>query len=512
MGAAPSSIPMSTRRNSTRRRRSRWPAPRSARRSVMMCRCRPSRARWRSPARHSRTEERADGHADFYTVLLMHADRLLAPLVPESTSTAWRRDLARIVPEKIYRRQPTDATTNNWNLVAAAGEWMRTRAGLGELAGVGRSVTRAPDCSCSHRGACTGTRTTRWPTTTSRGCGRSTCSMRGTVAATQAHWRNCSNAAAWMSLFMQSPNGDAPCGGRSAHHQWNEAQQAVTFESWATRFARRGDEVAARACKHGAILSRKSLSRWTPAVRRTVDRQESHGPVGAPRLRVVLVPLAVQPADRGDAGHRLDQGGRRGSPWFRCPADVGRYAFSLQPAFHKVFVLPAASTSSSTPAPTCTTTRRAPPCAPARRSARDDVGRRQFGGGVSPAVQADAIRWRSGPEWRDRSGAWHALADHGREDLAPTEFVRPPERADAGSSCELTYRGRLRGGASAVVEQLLFKDGRAEVEHRVEGDVDAVRQCWPMLGTDGEKPSNISVTDKTATVERGGGERSASPR
>ena len=74
----------------------------------------------------------ADGHADFYTVLLMHADRLLAPLVPETTSRAWRRDLARIVPERIYRRQPTDATTNNWNLVAAAGEWMRTKAGLGD--------------------------------------------------------------------------------------------------------------------------------------------------------------------------------------------------------------------------------------------------------------------------------------------------------------------------------------------------------------------------------------------
>jgi hypothetical protein len=34
---------------------------------------------------------------------------------------------------------------------------------------------------------------------------------------------------AWMSMFMQSPWGELPCGGRSAHHQWNEAQQAVTL-------------------------------------------------------------------------------------------------------------------------------------------------------------------------------------------------------------------------------------------------------------------------------------------
>ena len=45
---------------------------------------------------------------------------------------------------------------------------------------------------------------------------------------------------AWASLLMQSPHGELPCGGRSAHHQWNEAEQAVTCESFARRFARLG--------------------------------------------------------------------------------------------------------------------------------------------------------------------------------------------------------------------------------------------------------------------------------
>ena len=32
---------------------------------------------------------------------------------------------------------------------------------------------------------------------------------------------------------MQSPNGELPTGGRSAQHQWNEAQQCVSYEIWA---------------------------------------------------------------------------------------------------------------------------------------------------------------------------------------------------------------------------------------------------------------------------------------
>jgi hypothetical protein len=106
-----------------------------------------------------------------------------------------------------------------------------------------------------------------------------------------------------------------------------------------------------------------------------------------------------------------------------------------------------------------------------------------------------------GPEWRDRAGAWHALADNGRADLDPAQFVlssASPSRLEI----RLTYRGRLRGGATAVTEQVVFREAGAVLEHRVEGDVDAVRQCWPMLATDGAKPSLITVAGNTASVTR----------
>jgi hypothetical protein len=183
---------------------------------------------------------------------------------------------------------------------------------------------------------------------------------------------------------------------------------------------------------------------------------------------------------------------------------VGRYAFSLQPAFHKVFVLPGGLyLEFDTGAdlhynPTGLI-----------RVHRLGVPPETLSDGVSSAAayRLPSKPTRSlalGPEWRDRSGAWHALADHGRDDLEPTEFVLLPS-APTQLEVRLTYRGRLRGGASAVVEQLLFKDGRAEIDHRVEGDVDAVRQCWPMLATDGMTPSGITVSGRSATVTRGGG-------
>jgi len=449
----------------------------------------------------------ADGHADFYTVLLMHADRLLAPLVPESTSTAWRRDLARIVPGKIYRRQPTDATTNNWNLVAAAGEWMRTKAGLGDsMPWIEASLDRQMDLF------------TPWgmyrdpndplPYDHFARLWALDLLDEGYRGRHAGALEELVERGAWMSLLMQAPNGDAPCGGRSAHHQWNEAQQAVTFESWASRFARRGDQAAAGACKRGASQSLFSIGRWTrpsgdlwivknrmdPAARHGYESYSFHSQYNL--LTAAMLAIAWTRADE-----RVDVA-------FSPADDVGRYAFALGPAFHKVFVKFGSwhfeiDTGAHLPHN---------PTGILRVHHRGVVPE-TISDGVSAAaayrLPTKPTRFLAlGPEWQDRDGAWHALAGHGGEDLAPTEFVvlgSTPTRLEL----QLTYRGRLRGGASAVSERFLIEHGSAEVEHRVEGDVDAVRQCWPMLGTDGEKPSNISMTDKTATVTRGGGELSS---
>jgi len=444
----------------------------------------------------------ADGHADFYTVLLMHADRLLAPLAPESASASWRRDLARIQPEKIYRRQPTETTINNWNLVAAAGEWMRTKAGLGASlpwieASLDRQLAlftawgmyRDPNDPMAYDHFA---RLWALDLLDEGYQGRHAAALDTLV-----------ERGAWMSLFMQSPQGELPCGGRSAHHQWNEAQQAVTFESWASRFATRGDLAAAGACKRAAHLALQSIGRsvrpsgelWI--VKNRVDPAARHGyEIYSFHSQYNLLAAAMLAMAWSRADDRL-----REAP---SPAETGGFAFALQPAFHKVFANAAGTyVEIDTGADLHYN-----PTGLLRLHHRDVPPETLSDGVVAdPGYQLPSKPTRSlalGPEWRDRAGAWHALADHGAADLDPAGFTlvsASPSRVEI----RLAYRGRFRGGASAVTEHMTISPGRVEIEHRVDGDVDAVRQCWPMLASDGVTTSDIAVMGKRASVRRGGG-------
>jgi hypothetical protein len=299
---------------------------------------------------------------------------------------------------------------------------------------------------------------------------------------------------------MQAPNGDAPCGGRSAHHQWNEAQQAVTFESWASRFARRGDTAAAGACKRAASQSLFAIGRWTrpsgelwvvknrvdPAARHGYESYSFHSQYNL--LTAAMLALAWTRADDGIAA----------AP---CPATVGGFAFALQPAFHKVFAsVEGCYLEIDTGAdlhynPTGLL-----------RVHQSGLPPETLSDGITEAAsyQLPTKPTRSmalGPEWRDRSGAWHALAGHGRDDLDPTEFVLV-SASTKRVEMRLTYRGRLRGGATAIAEHVVVAPERVEIEHRVDGDIDGVRHCWPMLATDGATPSVIAVAGKAASVTR----------
>lgn len=441
----------------------------------------------------------ADGHADFFTVLLMHADRILAPLAHQATSASWRRDLARIVPETIYRRQPGDKTTNNWNLVAVSGEWMRTRAGFGASntwveASLARQIPLFTACGMY--------RDPNDPMAYDHFARLWALDLmdEGYAGAQAAALGSMLERGAWSSLLMQSPWGELPCGGRSAHHQWNEAQQAVTFESFARRFAARGDRVAAGACKRAARLSARSMTRWVrPSgelwiVKNRMDPQLRHGyesySFHSQYNLLTAAMLAIAWARADDA---IAEG--------PCPADTGGFVVALQPAFHKV-IANAGGTY-----------------------VEIDTGAdlhynptgllRIHHGGVPPETLSEGVTAGAGytlpskpdrslalgPAWQDRAGPWHALADHAGSDLDPLSFTLLRASA-ARVEFEVIYRGRLRGGATAVIERCAITPGRVDLSHRVEGAVAAVRQIWPFLRSDGASDSSCVVGRTTAVVRR----------
>ena len=444
----------------------------------------------------------ADGHADFFTVLLMHADRILAPLAGEAASAAWRRDLGRIVPEQIYRRQPTDKAINNWNLVAVAGEWMRTRAGLGVSeswieASLERQMPLFTDCGMY--------RDPNDPMAYDHFARLWALDLMDEAyhGAQAAALETILERGAWASLLMQSPWGELPCGGRSAHHQWNEAEQAVTYESFARRFMARGDRLAARACKRAAHLATSSIRRWIRpsgelwVVKNRMDPRRRHGYESYSfHSQYNLLTAAMLAIAWARADDTIAEG--------PCPGDTGGFVVTLQPAFHKVV---ANAGGTYVEIDTGADAHYNP--TGLLRVHHRDVPPETLSDGVSPAVSytVPSKPERSlalGPAWRDRAGTWHALAEHAGADLDPAA-VTPISVTAARVEFEIVYRGRLRGGATSVVERVTITPGRVDISHRVEGDVDAVRHYWPFLVTDGDTPSTVSTRGATASVTRGGG-------
>ena len=106
-----------------------------------------------------------------------------------------------------------------------------------------------------------------------------------------------------------------------------------------------------------------------------------------------------------------------------CPADTGGFAFVLQPAFHKVIAnaggtyieIDTGADAHYNPTGLL-------------RVHHRDVPPETLSDGVSPAVSYTVPSRPDrplalGPAWRDRAGAWHALADHAGADLDPAAFT-----------------------------------------------------------------------------------------
>ncbi|XP_065828599.1 uncharacterized protein [Oscarella lobularis] len=141
---------------------------------------------------------------------------------------------------------------------------------------------------------------------------------------------------AWVSLLMQSPWGEMPTGGRSSQHQWNEAVQTVTYELFASKFAKDGDMVTAGAFKRAAHLALGSLRRWRMRngalyiVKNRFDPKLRHGyETYSYFSNYNLVPAGMLATAILYCNDSIAEGS--------TPAEVGGFVFDI-PEFHKIFV------------------------------------------------------------------------------------------------------------------------------------------------------------------------------
>ncbi len=196
--------------------------------------------------------------SDFYARPVMGAYLLLKDIAPKERVTIWEQRLSALDPMKTY--SAPNGSWGNWTACNLWGEYLRFGCGWQSQAYIDHNLDLQ-----------------RWHQTplglyfeghgpfAYDGFGRYFMvgilfdGYRGPMA---DFWRDSLWRGAWSALAVQSPSGEIPIGGRSAHHIWVEAQNASIFEMYATAYTKAGHPVEAGMFKRGALLALRSIDRW----------------------------------------------------------------------------------------------------------------------------------------------------------------------------------------------------------------------------------------------------------
>lgn len=323
---------------------------------------------------------------------------------------------------------------------------------------------------------------------------------------------------AWTSLFMQSPYGEVPAGGRSAQHIWNEAAAAVTYEIYASQYASQGKMREAGAFKRAAHLALKSIGRW--------KREDGSGYIVKNRF-----PMEVM---HGYESYSAQSQYNLLACWLMCvaylyadnsieeypsPADTGGYVLVMKDVFHKVFANSGGNyveyELSGDPRYNATGLIRVhlknsnPQLGPSDGIPRKwDNKRRKDLGGELYAV---------GPEWCDESGKEYRLAEYTnvlypdtihysayRGDKLPEIKVKCIRQSSKEVTFEVVYSGTFEG-VTHISQRISINSTGVIVRDALKGSIHKMRACYPMLIDDGTEKTMISMKgDKVVLRSRDG--------
>lgn len=436
----------------------------------------------------------ADKHQDFYTVLLMHALKQLENQAPPEKVQNWRHQLGAINPSEIYARQPSSGF-NNWNLVAAGGEFMRQQAGLAV------DADWIEESLACHMDKFTGLGLYRDPGDPLAYdlFGRLqvvNMLQEGYQGPRHLELSELMERGAWTSLFMQSPQGEAPCGGRSGHHQWNEAVESVIFEVYARVYARQSDSVSAGAFRRGARLALNSILRWVRPtgdlwiVKNRYDPKDRHGYEGYSfhsqynLLTAAILCLAYIHSD--DA---IAEG--------PCPAEAGGFVFHIEPlrqCFANADGLYVQINTGADLAYNPTGLVRVHKAGVNPQLSISDGATSQCSYNV---MRRPAFSLAIGPAWCDNRGRWHALSDHQAKELAiPTLDIKCASRQKV--EFDLVYKTGLRAEVTELKQSYSMSASRLVLTDQVTGPISGFRQYLPLLITDGHNSMTIDVEGNNA--------------
>lgn len=434
------------------------------------------------------------GHEDFFPPMVARAFRLLRGAVAEERAKEWLRRIRAYDPHRTYR---FGQGGGNWNVVALAGE------GLYEIFGLRNGMAYAEEAlerqahRFTHWGMYLDINSEAMAYDHFPRLWLADLLASGYSGRLADGLREYLERGAWTSLFLQSPAGDLPTGGRSAQHQWNEAAQCVTFEVFASIAMREGNSGVAGAFKRAARLSLGCLRKWVRPegdlwiVKNRVDPAARHGyePYSF-YSQYNLLPMAVLAIAYE---HSLAAAGIEEAP---APAEIGGFVLDLREHFHKVVANAAGSyveiDTSGVP--------EYDPTGLLRIHFLDL--REQVGPGDGLVSGLSGTTAAIGVAWRSSDGHWRRLAEFQKSRIEAPALEVLSER-EAQVSFRLTYRGNL-DGADAVTEQYRLASGSMEVGFQVSGSDGPLRILWPVLVRDGEREAVLTIEEDRLRVEFGG--------
>ena len=445
----------------------------------------------------------ADGHPDFYIPMVMHARRLLEGRVKREVSGAWTRGLASLVPEKTYR----DTTPRgNWNVVNVAGELLRRKDGL-----------VLPDVRTAHAAYVDRCLEAQQKQMTKFGMYVDPNAPLAYDAFPRLWLEDVLADGAYegkhrgqleefltlgglSTLLLLSPTGEWASGGRSAHHQWNEAQVAVICEVNAARWKRWGRADVAGAFKRAARLALSSVRRWQrPSgelwiVKNRADPGRRHGYEGYSfhsqynLLAAAMLAIAYERAD--------DSIEERPTP-----AEHGSYLLDLRDTFHKVCAAAGGTyvliDTGADPTYNATGLQRVHRAGVSYSPLSDSAaGARTYGPGSERFKMAisPAVGWRE-----DAKGDWVSLSGFTVKRGTYSRVVRITDlkvEEQTGEAVAFRLRYLLEGPGSRLIEERYRVDASGvEVRSHIGGDAApaAARVTFPVLVSDGVGKTDVKV-------------------
>lgn len=317
-----------------------------------------------------------------------------------------------------------------------------------------------------------------------------------------AEMRDLSDRSGKTWLLIQSVTGEAPFGGRSNQFNFIEGHLACFFESQASRRAKAGDAVLARAFKRAARMALSAIKPWVmdmeplrhlkhgfdPKIEHGVDSGGTYSVYGA--LAASLLATAY---------HFADDSIRPAI----CPAEIGGYAIDLGPEFHKVFATCQGyhieiETRAGRPRKDATGLGRIH-----RKGVRPETAMSSsiiseadysIGKGLTPPAQSLAL----GPAWKTPDGSEMRLADMGSH-IEETKLMVRKASADE-VEFDVDYNVGL-GGLTLVSESYRLSAEGLDYSVRLDDKTLEPYILVPLLATDGDARSRISVEPHGLAVE-----------